>query len=57
MGGGVTKDQAINYAKYLDLVYSQLGTLYDLILNAPCPTSDPSRPSTKPPTSAVLGFV
>ena len=31
MGGAVTEEQAISHAQYLDLVYSQSGTLYDLI--------------------------
>lgn len=34
-------------AQYLDLVYSQSDTLYDLIPNAPRPSNDPSRPSTE----------
>ena len=32
MGGVVTEEHAISRAHYLDLVYSQYGTLYDLIL-------------------------
>jgi hypothetical protein len=39
MGGVVTKEQAIIRAQYLDLVYSQTGTLYDLLPNAPRPSS------------------
>lgn len=35
MGGAITEEQAIAHAQYLDLVYSQYGTLYDLIPNAP----------------------
>ena len=57
MGGVITEDQAISRAQYLDLVYSQSGTLYDLIPHAPHPTSDPSRPSTEPPADGILGFV
>ena len=41
MGGVVTEEQAISHAQYLDLVYSQLGTVYDLIPHAPQPTIDP----------------
>jgi hypothetical protein len=37
MGGVVTEEHAISHAQYLDLVYSQTGTLYDLIPNAPHP--------------------
>ena len=33
MGGAVTKEQAITWDQYLDLVYSQSGTLYDLLPN------------------------
>jgi len=35
MGGIVTEEQAISRAQYLDLVYSQFGTLYDLIHHSP----------------------
>jgi hypothetical protein len=31
MGGVVIEEQEINRAQYLDLVYSQTGTLYDLL--------------------------
>jgi hypothetical protein len=34
MGGVVTEEEAIARAQYLDLVYSQSGTLYELIPNA-----------------------
>ena len=44
MGGAVTEEQAISRAQYLDLVYSQSGTLYDIIPNAPRSTNNPSRP-------------
>jgi hypothetical protein len=37
MGGVVTKEQAISRAQYLDLVYSQTGTLYDLLPELPRP--------------------
>ena len=57
MGGTVTEEQAISRAQYLDLVYSHLGTLYDLIDHAPCPTSDPSRLATEPPVDGILGSV
>ena len=57
MGGAVIEEQAISHAQYLDLVYSQSGTLYDLIPHAPQPTTDRSRPATKPPTDGILGSV
>lgn len=37
-GGVVTEEQVIARAQYLDLIYTQSGTLYDNILNAPRPT-------------------
>lgn len=44
MGGAVTEEKYISCAQYLELVYSQYGTLYDLIPHAPHPTYDPSKP-------------
>jgi hypothetical protein len=49
MGGVVTEEQAISRAQYLDLVYSQTGTLYDLLPDAPRPSTSPT--STTPATS------
>jgi len=48
MGNVVTEEQAINRVHYLDLVYLQSDTLYDLIPNAPHSSNDPSRPATGP---------
>jgi hypothetical protein len=51
MGGVIIKDHVISHAQYLDLVYSQTSTLYDLIPDAP-------RPSTNPtPTPPVASHV
>jgi len=36
-GGVVTVDQVISHAQYLDLIYTQFGTLYHKIPNAPRP--------------------
>ena len=57
MGGTVTEEKAISCAQYLDLVYSQSGTLYDLITHAPRSTTDPSRPATEPPTNGIPSSV
>ena len=57
MGGVVMEEKFITHAQYLDLVYSQSGTLYDLIPHAPFPTTDPWRPTTKPPANGILGSV
>ena len=39
MGGVVMEEQAISHAQYLDLVYSQMGTLYDLLPELPRPNT------------------
>jgi hypothetical protein len=49
MGGVFTEEQAISHAQYLDLVYSQTGTLYDLLPDLPHPGS--SSTSTTPAAS------
>jgi hypothetical protein len=56
MGGVVTEEQAISCAQYLDLVYSQMGTLYDLLPDLPHPGT--STTSTAPAAShAVDGVI
>ena len=51
MGGVVMKEQVISRAQYLDLVYLQMGTLYDLI-------SDACHPSTNTtPTALVASHI
>jgi hypothetical protein len=49
MGGVVTEEQTISRAQYLDLVYSQTGTLYDLLPDLPRPGT--STTSTAPVAS------
>jgi hypothetical protein len=39
MGGVVTEEQEISRAQYLNLVYSQTGTIYDLLPDAPRPST------------------
>ena len=57
MGGVVTEEQAISQAQYLDLVYSQSGTLYDLIPQAPRPSTDPAKPSAEVPVDRIVGSI
>jgi hypothetical protein len=57
MGGVVTEEEAISRAQYLDLVYSQSGTLYELIPNATRATTDPSKPSSTSHADGVIGTV
>ena len=42
MGSVVTEEKAISRAQYLDLIYSQMNTLYKLIPNAPHPSMNPT---------------
>jgi hypothetical protein len=55
MGGVVTEEKAISHAQYLDLVYSQTGTLYDLLLELPHPSTFAT--STTPTASHVADGV
>ena len=57
MGFVVTEEHSISHTQYLDLVYSQSGTLYDLIPHAPRPTANPSIPASEPPADGILGSV
>ena len=57
MGGVVTEEEAIARAQYLDLVYSQSGTLYELIPNATRATTDPYKLSSTSHVDGVIGFV
>ena len=57
MGGVVTEEQAISQAQYLDLVYSQSETLYDLIPQAPRPSTDPAKPLVETPVDGIIGSI
>ena len=57
MGGVVTEEKAINRAQYLELVYYQSGTLYDLIPQAPHPSTDPAKPPAEVPVDGIVGSI
>ena len=57
MSGAVTKEDVIRRAQHLDLIYSQSGTLYDIIPNAPQPLNDQPRTAPRPHADGVIGFV
>ena len=42
MAGVVNKEQDISRSQYLDIIYWQTSTLYDLILDAPHPYTTPN---------------
>ena len=57
MGGAITEERAINHAQYLYLVYSQSGTLYHLIPQAPHPITDPTKPPAETPVDGIVGSI
>ena len=57
MGGAFMEEQANSRAQYLDLVYSQSRTLYDLIPHFPHPSADPTKPPAKNPMDGVVGSI
>jgi hypothetical protein len=57
MGGAVTEEETIARAQYLDLVYSQSGTLYDFLPNAARANTNPSKSSSSSHVDGVIGSV
>ena len=57
MGSAVTEEQAISWAQYLDLGYSESGTLYYLIPQAPCPSIDPMKPPVEVPVDGIVDSI
>jgi len=55
MGAYLTEEQAIARAQYLDLVYSQSGTLYDYFPNAPRPGTSKAPPT--PSVDSIIGSI
>jgi len=53
----VTEEQEISCSRYLDLIYLQTGTLYDLIPHAPLLLNDPSRTAPESHVNGVVGSV
>lgn len=54
LGGAVLEDQSICHAQHLDLIYSQSGTLYDIIPYAPV---NPNPPTTQHPGAHADGII
>jgi hypothetical protein len=57
MGGIVTEERTISGAQYLDLVYSQSNTLYDLIPHVPLPSNNSLRPALESHANSKVGSV
>jgi hypothetical protein len=56
IGGVVMEEKAISRAQYLDLVYSQMGTLYDLLPDLPRPNTS-STSITSAASHSVDGVI
>ena len=57
MGEVITEEKDISWDQYLDLVYSQFGTLYNLIPNSPRLSNDRSRPALEAYVDGMVDFV
>ena len=57
MGGFVIEEKAISRTQYLDLVFSQSGTLYELIPQSPYPNTDTAKPLAETPVDGVIGSI
>jgi hypothetical protein len=57
MGGTITEEETISCAQYLDLVYSQSGTLYGFLPNVARANTDPSKPSSSSHVDGVIDSV
>jgi hypothetical protein len=57
MGGVVTEEKSIAWAQYLELVYSQSGTLYDLLMNVARDNTNPSKTSSSSHADHVISSV
>jgi hypothetical protein len=57
MGGVVMEEHAISHTPYLDLFYSQMGTLYDLLpdIHRPSTTTTSTSPTTSHVVDDVIG--
>jgi hypothetical protein len=56
MGGVITEEKVISRAQYLDLIYSQMGTLYVLIPDSPSPSTN-STPTPPVASLATDGMI
>ena len=57
LSGAVTEEQVILRAQHLDLVYSQSGVLYDILLNALRSWQELPRSSPGPHADGIVGSV
>lgn len=55
MLGAVTKEQVNQRAQHLDLIYSQEGTLYNIIPHAPRTSNEKPHPIPEPHVDGIVG--
>lgn len=57
MVGVIREEQAIWHAQHLDLIYSWLGTLYEIIPNSPLSSYDVVKSTPKPHANGMVGSI
>ena len=57
MSGDMNEEKLIQSSQQMDLIYSQLGTLYYLIPHTVRPASNPSKQPKGPHVDGVLGSI
>jgi hypothetical protein len=57
MIGAASEEKTILHAHHLDLIFSQFGTLYNIILHALRYSTDPHRTNPIPHANGVVGSV
>jgi len=57
MSRAVTKEQVIRHSQHLYMIYSQVGTFYNIIPHAPRTSNDKPQPTPRPHADGVVGSV
>lgn len=57
MSREVTEEDVIRHAQHQDMIFSQSGTLYDIIPQASRPSNDKSQSAPGPHANGMIGFV
>jgi hypothetical protein len=57
MSEAITEEIVIRCAQHLDLIYSQYGTMYDIIPQALHPSNDKYQSAPRPHVDGMIGFV
>ena len=57
MFGAVTEEKSICFSQHLDLIYSQAGTLYNIIPHAPQSSNENNRLAPGPHADSMVGSI